>query len=116
MYNEQQGLSQVDSESATTNHEENHAGAFPVVLSLCIVVVLALLAFSLTSFIAGMLEGPLYASLRNEYSNSSSLDYDWYFDDWGYDPWDYDTWDYDTWGYYGTMSDDHVIPHHARLS
>ncbi len=103
MYQEQQGLTHVtpavESESATTNHEENHAGGFPVVLSLGIVALLALIAFALTSFVAGAIQGPLYAALRHEYYDGSSSGITWDYDDWGYDDWDYDDWYYDDWGY-----------------
>ncbi len=119
MYDEQQGLihapQAVESESATTNHEENRTGAFPVVLSLGIVALLALIAFALTSFIAGAMQGPLYAALREQYlgNSGSSLmwDYDdygyddWYYDDWGYDDWYFDDGDRGGWGYFDSLAE-----------
>ncbi len=121
MYQEQQGLTHtapaVESESATTNHGENQTGAFPVVLSLGIVALLALLAFSLTSFIAGMLQGPLYASLRQQYFDDSSSGITWDYHDYGYDDWYYDDWGYDDWGYdEWTLEDFAPVGSYSRAS
>ncbi len=43
----------VESESATTDHASNHAGATPIVVPLVIVGVLALLAYLTMSIAAG---------------------------------------------------------------
>lgn len=64
----------VESESATTDHAANHAGALPVVLSLAILAILALLTFATTSCVASVIEVPLYNELTRSYSGGVGYD------------------------------------------
>lgn len=55
----------VESESATTNHAENHAGSAPVIISLVIVGVLMLLTFAFTNIIGSAMQSSLRYELGN---------------------------------------------------
>ena len=73
----------VESESATTDHEHNHTGATPVVVSLVIVGVLALLAFLTFSITA--------TAVATYYKSEMGTDPFGYYDDYGFG---YDTYPY----------------------
>lgn len=63
----------VESESATTNHEANHCGAAPVVISLVVVGVIALLLWALFAVIRPF--------ARVALDRASDYDYGYIFDD-----------------------------------
>ena len=86
----------VESASATTDHEHNHAGVGPVVGVVCALAVLCLLALGVGGCTSSLLVAgaPYYWDLDDGYGYD---DYDGYGWDDDYDGWDgtspYDDWD-----------------------
>lgn len=80
----------IESESATTDHEHNHVGATPVVVSLVILGALAFVSFFLTMTLAT--SAASVAKYRLNTNPTFGLQYD-------YDDWDLDN-PFNEWNFY----------------
>ena len=89
----------VESASATTDHEHNHAGVGPVVGVVCALAVLCLLALGVGGCTSSLLVAgaPYYWDLDDGYGYDDYDGWDGYGWDDDYDGWDgtspYDDWD-----------------------